>query len=510
MHTGHLQPALRTLDDYVAAFEHAWQGPLPPEITNFVPPENHAERKLIVLEMVRADLEFRWQRSLQKPLDQYTIEFPDLFDDEQNLWILAFEEYRVRRLHAEAVSPDMYASEYQIDVSGWPQFEVNSTQRGSADSLKKPPAANGRSEGRSHGVSFPLSGDMVGEFQLQQELGRGAFSRVYLARQKELADRFVVLKLSAEKLAEADKLAQLQHSNIVPIYSQHQFGDLSAVCMPYFGSTTLADLSAAISGSRQLPPSGRAIVDTLANCAQKTAIIAQSSRSAPALSSRRRESQKADSVVAPIEPQATKSETLTAIPKSSLSLDACLQAISGLSYVDAVLWLGERLADGLHHAHQRGILHHDLKPANVLLADDGRPMLLDFNLSADIKDSSSRRSLHIGGTLPYMAPEQLTGFMENVPVHDCRSDVYSLGVILFELLTGDMPFPVRQGAIREVIPTMISERRGSCHRSDESIRMFRRQPRPSSANAFSLTSRIDIRLRSNCRKIFLVRRRSCR
>ncbi len=109
MHTGHLQPALRTLDDYVAAFEHAWQGPLPPEITNFVPPENHAERKLIVLEMVRADLEFRWQRSLQKPLDQYTIEFPDLFDDEQNFrfWHLKNIEFGdfTRKLSVPTCTP---------------------------------------------------------------------------------------------------------------------------------------------------------------------------------------------------------------------------------------------------------------------------------------------------------------------------------------------------------------------------------------------------------------------
>ena len=73
----------------------------------------------------------------------------------------------------------------------------------------------------------------------------------------------------------------------------------------------------------------------------------------------------------------------------------CLKALEGgLSYVDAVLWLGARLADGLAHAHERGILHRDLKPANVLLTDDGQPMLLDFNLSEDTKlrSGAARRS----------------------------------------------------------------------------------------------------------------------
>lgn len=461
MKTGQLLPASMSLDDYVEAFEHAWQGNVVPELAAFAPPENHVEHKSIVLEMVRADLEFRWQRSIQKPLDQYAIEFPNLFEDEQSLSVLAFEEYRVRRLHGETLTPNAYADEYQIDVTEWPEIEIDSARRSTKSSVS---AANPveRPNNRERIVRFPNAGTLLAGFQLQQELGQGAFSRVFLARQKDLADRFVVLKLSAEKFAEADKLAQLQHSNIVPIYSQHQFEDLSAVCMPYFGSTTLADLIASISGSKQLPPSGRAIVDTLATCARKTAKVAMSSR---AESVRRLPSSRNVIPESACEPaqlkQGSSSETIgDAVPRSSISYDACLQALSGLSYVDAVLWLGERLADGLQHAHQRGILHHDLKPANVLLADDGRPMLLDFNLSADIKDSSSRRSLHIGGTLPYMAPEQLQGFMENAPLQDCRSDIYSLGVILFELVTGDLPFPVRQGSFREVIPAMISERNG--------------------------------------------------
>ena len=81
-----------------------------------------------------------------------------------------------------------------------------------------------------------------------------------------------------------------------------------------------------------------------------------------------------------------------------------------MSYVDAVLWMGARLADGLAHAHARGIIHRDLKPANILLADNGQPMLLDFNLAEDIKLRSAAAAAQIGGTLPYMAPEHLQAF----------------------------------------------------------------------------------------------------
>ncbi len=111
-----------------------------------------------------------------------------------------------------------------------------------------------------------------------------------------------------------------------------------------------------------------------------------------------------------------------------------------------------RLADGLGHAHERGILHRDLKPANILLADDGQPMLLDFNLSEDLKLRSRAPAAFIGGTLPYMAPEQLQAFQHGTCGGDARSDIFSLGVILYELLTGEHPFPLPVVRMMRVCP----------------------------------------------------------
>jgi tetratricopeptide (TPR) repeat protein len=136
-----------------------------------------------------------------------------------------------------------------------------------------------------------------------------------------------------------------------------------------------------------------------------------------------------------------------------------LKRLEGLTYVETILWIGARLADGLAHAHERGILHRDLKPANVLLTDDGQPMLLDFNLSEDLGKAPGSAVALVGGTLPYMAPEHLEAFGGSRHDLDPRCDLYSLGVILYELLTGRAPFTRRTGPSEKIVPEMIAERR---------------------------------------------------
>src|SRR5262249_24979605 len=138
--------------------------------------------------------------------------------------------------------------------------------------------------------------------------------------------------------------------------------------------------------------------------------------------------------------------------------DVTLKMLESLTYVDAVLWIAARLADGLSHAHERGILHRDLKPANILLTEDGQPMLLDFNLSRDRKARGGAAAASIGGTLPYMAPEHLEAFCGKRSTVDERSDLFSLGVILYELLAGKTPFASTGGVSRSVLEKMIADR----------------------------------------------------
>jgi Protein kinase domain len=115
------------------------------------------------------------------------------------------------------------------------------------------------------------------------------------------------------------------------------------------------------------------------------------------------------------------------------------QRVRPLNAIQA-LELTEQLAEGLAAVHACGLLHRDLKPDNVLICDDGRPRLVDFGLAAPLASAELSR---IAGTLPYMAPEQARGQSEQI---DARTDVYGLGAVLYELLTGRPP---HQGATQE-------------------------------------------------------------
>jgi eukaryotic-like serine/threonine-protein kinase len=265
--------------------------------------------------------------------------------------------------------------------------------------------------------TLPAPGDKIFHFLLGRELGRGAFARVFLAEQADLANRHVVLKCSATEGSEPQTLAQLQHTNIVPIYSVHEDRDsgLRAVCMPWFGGATLSQVLEAAWKNNKRPGRGADLVEALQE-----------------LSNRHNDD--------PVNPRPSSPRVASISEKGGSPTP--LDLLRSLDYIRAAAWTVARLADGLQHAHQRGVLHHDIKPSNILLGADGQPMLLDFNLAGVLQDGQSQSVL--GGTVAYLAPEHLRALGSRDPLLkaqvDRRSDIYSLGMVLFEMLTGQGPF----------------------------------------------------------------------
>jgi serine/threonine protein kinase len=245
-------------------------------------------------------------------------------------------------------------------------------------------------------------GQRLDDFDLLVELGSGAFARVFLARQRSL-QRLVAVKISPNSGDEPQTLAQLDHNYIVRVFDQRILRDRDwrLLYMQYLPGGTLLDLLQAIHRTGRPPDSGQVLLDAVDD----------------ALASRG-ETRPTDSP--------TRAE------------------LANLSWPETVAWLGKRLADALHYATLRGVLHRDIKPANVLLTPDGTPKLADFNISFARNVSGASPFAYFGGSLAYMSPEQLMacrpGHMQEASDLDTRSDIYSLAVVLWELLTGVKPF----------------------------------------------------------------------
>jgi serine/threonine protein kinase/predicted Zn-dependent protease len=296
---------------------------------------------------------------------------------------------------------------------------------------------------------MPEIGDRFLDFELIDTLGEGAFGQVFLARQGDLADRLVAVKISADLLDEPAKLARLQHAAIMPVYSTHRTNALGAVCMPFYGRATLADLCSSLRRLGTIPLSGQAFISTVKSKRRGSARPASAHPEA-IIPSRLAESSHAEP--APASP-----------PEADDAIPHPLEALARLDYVDAILLTGVRIAEGLAHAHERGIVHQDLKPANILITDEGLPMILDFNLARDLRSAVGAVRAQVGGTIPYMSPEQSAHFRDKSSTAeiDGRSDLYSLGLILAQLLTGNLPFAAPPGTPSEQLPPMLADGRGA-------------------------------------------------
>lgn len=282
-----------------------------------------------------------------------------------------------------------------------------------------PPVAEGTGRFRYQPLKV---GERVGDFEILRLLGEGAFARVFLARQVSLS-RLVALKVSMQHGTEARTLAQLEHEHIVRVFSESVDPQscVRLLCMQYVPGPTLDRI---IVRFKDQPAACWTGHDFLA------ALDAQRTQEAA------------------FDPAAVRDR----------------EQLDGCDFVECVCWLGSRLAEALAHAHSQGVLHRDIKPGNILLSPYGRPLLADFNVAQAPATVRGTDKETFGGTLPYMAPEHLDAFAgqaEGSRKVDERSDIYSLGVVLYELATGRLPFPpVPKGPdMREAVRAMAAQRR---------------------------------------------------
>jgi tetratricopeptide (TPR) repeat protein len=146
-----------------------------------------------------------------------------------------------------------------------------------------------------------------------------------------------------------------------------------------------------------------------------------------------------------------------------------MELVRGVSLTDYVarhalsmharLELFVEICAAVQHAHENGVIHRDLKPANILVDEHGRPKILDFGLArlidSDVQAVTMQTDVgQLLGTLPYMSPEQVAADPHGI---DTRSDVYALGVILYEMLSGQLPHDVRTKVLHEAVRTIREE-----------------------------------------------------
>ena len=351
------------------------------------------------LALLRADLTLRWEVGERPDPRDYRRRFPGLGDEA--FVALVYEEFCLREETGEAPdAADYLARHSEVAISLRRVLDIHGLVGAGDDSGEStlsrslPP--------HSSAVAFPQAGETIAGFRLMGELGRGAFARVFRALERQLADRPVALKVARTGSREPQTLARLQHTHIVPVYSYRTdpATGLHLLCMPYLGRVTLA----------------RVLADPKVKVARSGADL-----------------------VAAL-------DRLGDAGTSTLGRGSGRSALARRTYPQAIAWWGARMAEALDHAHDRGVLHRDVKPSNVLVTDDGMPMLLDFNLARETVLDAEDDALP-GGTLDYMAPEHIDELTEGVVDRvDARSDVYGLGVLLYEALMGSRPFPAPCGA----------------------------------------------------------------
>ena len=300
-------------------------------------------------------------------------------------------------------------------------------------SLRRHPLA-GLHVTKLHERELGIKDGILGDFKLLREIGRGGMGRVYEAEQLSLHRRVAIKTLplaesvSPSKLrrfkVEAKVAAQLKHPNIVSVYSVGCEQNIDYYAMEFVEGRNLAEIIRDVRKSNEVASPvalDESDVDSIAETVEYTPpareIHVLTTSSASGLD------------------QPSTDATLSTLGESSDASKTDTDANrkrDGAWYSRFVAELGIQVTEALRHAHQLGVVHRDIKPSNLMLNSEGRVLVTDFGLARIQSEMDATATGAIVGTLRYCSPEQAAGKRS---VLDERSDIYSLGVTLYELLT---------------------------------------------------------------------------
>jgi serine/threonine protein kinase len=277
------------------------------------------------------------------------------------------------------------------------------------------------------------AGLAIGDFVIESRLGSGGMGVVYRARQKSLG-RTVALKVLGHALTrgtdiarfrrEAQAAAKLEHPNIARLYFVGQDGDVCYMAMEYVEGTTLRSILESL--ATDTGPFGK--IDDV--------VTAERDEGNRTREIRFDEPDVGDGVAAVQEAAAPLTEKAAARIRTEEHIHRCCKIV-----MEAAL--------ALDYAHRRGVIHLDVKPDNIMLDRQGHVRIIDFGVARFFEDVTVTQTGQLVGTPIYMSPEQVAGKFKV----DQRTDIYSLGIVLYELLTLLPPFlaSTREALLRQIL-----------------------------------------------------------